>query len=298
MTHTVDAEAPGVGAAGRTVYVDGHWLPEADAKVSVFDRGFQFADAVYEVTAVIAGRLIDYPGHAARLDRSLGELRIPAPVPAERLLAIHREVARRNDLREGLIYLQVSRGSADRDFLFADDLAPTLVVFTQAKAIVANAKADTGMSVVTVPDARWGRRDIKTVQLLHSSLMKVEARARGADDAFMVEDGYVTEASSANAHIVTKDGVVVTRELSHALLPGITRASVLELARRAGMPAAERAFTPDEAQAAAECFITSATSFVLPVVRIDGAPVGDGKPGPVTGRLREMYIADRLATAM
>ena len=282
----------------RTVHVDGQWLPEADAKVSVFDRGYQFADAVYEVTAVIDGRLIDYPGHAARLARSLGELRIPQPVPAERLLELHREMVDRNQLREGLIYLQVSRGSADRDFLFSEDLAPTLVMFTQAKGIVANGKAETGMSVITVPDARWGRRDIKTVQLLHSSLMKMEARARGADDAFMVEDGFVTEASSANAHIVTADGVVVTRDLSHALLPGITRASVLELARRAGLPAEERAFTPDEAKNAAECFITSATSFVLPVVRIDGAPVGDGKPGPVTGRLRAMYIADRLAAAM
>ncbi len=282
----------------RTVYVDGQWLPEAEAKVSVFDRGYQFADAVYEVTAVIDGRLIDYPGHAARLDRSLAELRIPKPVPAERLLAIHREVAERNDLGEGLIYLQVSRGSADRDFLFADDLVPTLVMFTQAKPIRVNAKADTGMSVITVPDARWGRRDIKTVQLLHSSLMKMEARAQGADDAFMLEDGFVTEASSANAHIVTADGVVVTRDLSHALLPGITRASVLELARRAGMGAEERPFTPDEAKAAAECFITSATSFVLPVVRIDGVQVGDGRPGPVTGRLRELYIADRLTAAM
>ncbi len=282
----------------RTVYVDGHWLPEGEAKVSVFDRGFQFADAVYEVTAVIDGRLIDYPGHAARLARSLAELRIPRPVSDERLLAIHREVMDRNHLREGLVYLQVSRGSADRDFLFADDLAPTLVVLTQAKPIVANAKAETGMSVITVPEARWGRRDIKTVQLLHSSLMKVEARARGADDAFMVEDGFVTEASSANAHIVTVDGVVVTRDLSHALLPGITRASVLELARRAGLPAQERAFTPEEAKGAAECFITSATSFVLPVVRIDGARVGDGKPGPVTGRLRDLYIADRLAAAI
>ncbi len=282
----------------RTVLVDGAWLPEGEARVSVFDRGFLFADAVYEVTAVVGGRLVDYPGHAARLSRSLLALGIPFPASGERLLALHREIVARNELAEGLVYLQVSRGAAERDFVVRPDLSPTLVMFTQAKAILADPKAEAGLAVVTLPDERWGRRDIKTVQLLHSSLMKTEARARGADDALLVEDGLVTEASSANVHIVTATGVLVTRDLGRALLPGITRASVLDLARGAGLPVEERAFTPDEARAAAECFITSATSFVLPVVRIDGAPVGDGRPGPVTRRLRALYVADRLAAAI
>lgn len=279
----------------RTVYVDGSWLPENEARVSVFDRGFLFADAVYEVTAVVGGRLVDFPGHQARLARSLAELGIPHPASEARLLELHREIVARNGLDEGLVYLQVTRGSADRDFLVPADLTPTLVMFTQAKALVANPTAETGLAVVTLPDARWGRRDIKTVQLLYASLMKTEARTRGADDALLVEDGLVTEASSANVHIVTAEGVLVTRELGPALLPGITRASVLELARAAGLPAEERAFSPEEARAAAECFITSATSFVLPVVRIDGDRVGDGRPGPMTRRLRALYIADRLA---
>ena len=281
----------------RTVYVDGCWRSEADAKVSVFDRGFLFADAVYEVTAVVDGRMIDYPGHAARLGRSLAELGIPRPVSEEQMLALHREIMARNALREGSIYLQVSRGAVDRDFVFGDGLAPTLVMFTQEKPVLDNPAARTGMSVITLPDQRWGRRDIKTVQLLHASMMKVEARRRGADDVFLVEDGYVTEASSANAYIVTADGTVVTRELSRALLPGITRATVLDLARGAGMAAAERAFTPAEVAAASECFITSATSFVLPVVRIDGKTIGEGRPGAVTQRLRQLYLDDRLAAA-
>lgn len=282
----------------RTVYVDGRWVPEGEASVSVFDRGFLFADAVYEVTAVVGGRLIDYRGHAARLVRSLAALGIRAPVPEVRLLDLHREIVERNALDEGLVYLQVTRGSADRDFLFPADLAPTLVMFTQAKLVLANPKAETGLAVVTLPDERWGRRDIKTVQLLHASLMKAEARARGADDVLLVEHGLVTEASSANVHIVTGAGALVTRGLGRALLPGITRASVLDLARGAGIACEERAFTPAEARSAAECFITSATSFVLPVVRIDGAAVGDGRPGRVTRRLRDLYVADRLASAI
>lgn len=282
----------------RTVLVDGTWLPEGEARVSVFDRGFLFADAVYEVTAVVGGRLIDYPGHAARLSRSLLALGIPRPAPAERLLALHRDIVERNGLDEGLVYLQVSRGAADRDFLIPADASPTLVMFTQAKTVLADPRAETGLSVVTLPDERWRRRDIKTVQLLHSSLMKTEARARGADDALLVEDGLVTEASSANVAIVTAAGVLITRDLGAALLPGITRASVLDLARGAGLPVEERAFSPAEAQAAAECFVTSATSLVLPVVRIDGRAVGDGRPGPVTRRLRALYVADRLAAAM
>jgi D-alanine transaminase len=280
---------------GRTVYLDGAWLPEADAKVSVFDRGFLFADAVYEVTAVIGGRLIDYEGHAARLTRSLAALDLPCPLAPEALLGIHREIVARNGLDEGLIYLQISRGTADRDFLFPAHPRPTLVLFTQAKAVLDNPRNATGISVVTVPDLRWARRDIKTVQLLYPSLAKMEAHAQGADDAWMVEDGFVTEGSSANAHIVLTNGTLVTRPLSHAILPGITRATIIDLARSAGIAVEERAFTPDEAKGAAEAFMTSATNFVLPVTTIDGTPVGTGRPGPVSERLRGLYIAARLS---
>ncbi|KXF77783.1 D-amino acid aminotransferase [Paramesorhizobium deserti] len=282
----------------RIVYVNGEWLPESEAKVSVFDRGFLFADAVYEVTAVIGGKLIDYAGHAARLKRSLGELRIPSPTDPDSLLEIHREIVARNNLDEGLIYLQISRGPADRDFAFPKNPAPTIVLFTQAKAILANPKVETGISVITIPDLRWARRDIKTVQLLYPSIAKMEAMRRNADDAWLVEDGFITEASSANAHIVTTEGKLVTRSLSSAILHGITRASVLDLARSVGVTVEERAFTPEEAKNAAEAFITSASSFVMPVTRIDDGPVGDGLPGPVTQRLRAAYIEDRLSGAI
>ncbi|PYE88261.1 D-amino-acid transaminase [Phyllobacterium leguminum] len=282
----------------RIVYVNGEWLPESEAKVSVFDRGFLFADAVYEVTAVIGGKLIDFPGHAARLKRSLGELKIPAPLDADSLLDIHRQIVMRNKLDEGLIYLQISRGPADRDFEFPKNPVPTITLFTQAKAILANPKAETGISVITMPDLRWDRRDIKTVQLLYPSIAKTEATHKGADDAWLVEDGYVTEGSSSNAYIVTNEGRLITRSLSTAILPGITRASVLDLARGAGIPVEERAFTPEEARQAAEAFSTSATGFVMPVTRIDGAPVGTGKPGAITERLRAAYIEDRLANAI
>lgn len=282
----------------RTVYLNGQWLPEAEAKVSVFDRGFMFADAIYEVTAVIGGKLIDYAGHAGRLKRSLGSLGIAAPVSDEDMLALHREILVRNGMTDGLIYLQISRGAQDRDFLFTDDLTPTFVMFTQSRPVLGNPKWGKGISVITMPEGRWEQRQIKTVQLLYSSLAKMEAQKQGADDAFFVEDGFITEASSSNAHIVTKAGTLVTRDLSNALLHGITRGSVLDLAKRAGLAVEERGFTPAEAKDAAEVFITSATNFVMPVTRIDGQPVGDGKPGPVSQTLLRAYIEDRLASAI
>ncbi|WP_062232786.1 D-amino-acid transaminase [Aureimonas sp. N4] len=282
----------------RTVYLNGEWLPETKAKVSVFDRGFLFADAIYEVTAVIGGKLIDYAGHGARLRRSLGELAIPCPLSQEALLAVHREIVRRNALDEGLIYLQVSRGVADRDFAFPKGAEPTLVLFTQAKPVLDNPRTKTGLSIATVPDWRWERRDIKTVQLLYPSMAKMEAMRRGADDAWLVEDGFVTEGSAATAHIVTKNGVLVTRPLSNAILHGITRASILDLARAEGIAVDERPFTVAEAKEAAEAFITSATNFAMPVVSIDEALIGSGRPGPIAARLRDLYIADRLATAL
>ncbi|MCM2435866.1 D-amino-acid transaminase [Agrobacterium rosae] len=282
----------------RIVYLNGDWLPEVDAKVSIFDRGFLFADAIYEVTGVVGGKLLEYAGHAARLQRSTTELGIHCPLTPDALLEVHREIVRRNDLKEGLIYLQISRGTADRDFAFPKNPTPTLTLFTQAKPVLDNPKVATGISVVLLLDHRWARRDIKTVQLLYPSMAKMEAMAQGADDAWLVEDGFVTEASSATAHIITSDGKLITRGLSNAILHGITRASVLNIAEKAGIPFEERAFTPDEAKNAAEAFITSATNFVLPVTTIDGQPVGDGKPGAFTLRLRELYIKQKLADAI
>jgi D-alanine transaminase len=282
----------------RIVYLNGEWLPEEDAKVSIFDRGFLFADAIYEVTGVVDGKLLEYEGHSTRLQRSTKELGITCPLSPKQLLEVHREIVRRNNLKEGLIYLQISRGTADRDFAYPVDPTPTLTLFTQAKAVLDNPRAKTGISVALVPDLRWGRRDIKTVQLLYPSMAKMEAASKGADDAWLVEDGFVTEASSATAHIITKNGKLITRQLSHAILHGITRASVLDIAKEAGIAYEERAFTPDEALDAAEAFITSATNFVLPVVTIDGKAIGDGKPGPLTLKLRQLYVAQKTVNAI
>lgn len=277
---------------GRIVYVNGDYVPEEEARVSVFDRGFLFADGVYEVTSVLDGKLVDFPGHMKRLQRSLAELEMQAPLPEAELEAIHRELVARNGLDEGMVYLQVTRGAADRDFAFPEDAAPTLVLFTQAKALAASPAAAAGIRVVTVPDIRWGRRDIKTVQLLAPSLCKMAAKKAGADDAWMVEDGMITEGTSNNAWIVTGDGTIVTRDLSTAILHGITRAAVIAYAKGAQMKVEERAFTPEEARGATEAFSTSATGFVMPVVEIDGKRIGDGRPGPVALRLREIYIEE------
>lgn len=284
----------------RIVYVNGSFVPEEEAKVSVFDRAFLMADGIYEVTTVVGGKLIDFAGHMARLGRSLAALKMTAPADTEALLAIHRALVERNGLDEGLVYLQVSRGSADRDFSFPPEgTKPTLVLFTQKVAVLERESARNGIKVASVPDLRWGLRDIKTVQLLYPSMAKMEAKSKGADDAWMVEtDGTVTEGSSNNAYIITKDGTLVTRALSHAILHGITRLAVLRLARETGLAVEERSFTLDEAKAAKEAFITSASAFVTPVVAIDGQAIGDGSPGSTTRRMREIYIAESLATAI
>lgn len=282
----------------RTVYVNGEYLPESEAKISVFDRGFLMADAVYEVTAVLDGKLCDYAGHAARLHRSLSELEMTLPVSEDELLEIHRETVRRNALDEGGVYLQVTRGAADRDFVWPKDARPGMVLFTQARGIVRSETAERGIRIVSVEDQRWGRRDIKTVQLLFPSWAKMQARARGADDAWMVEDGEVTEGTSNNAYIVTADGTIVTRQLSNAILHGITRASVLKLAEEAQMRVQERPFTIAEAQDAREAFITSASQFVCPIIEIDGQAVGEGRPGPIARRLREIYVERARETAI
>lgn len=282
----------------RTVYVNGQYLPENEATVSIFDRGFLFADGVYEVTSVIGGKLLDFDGHAVRLERSLNELEMAHPVTKDELLEIHRQLVERNDITDGLVYLQITRGAADRDFAYPKDAEPTIVLFTQNKPGLAQSPvADKGMTVISIEDQRWGRRDIKTVQLLYPSMGKMAAKAQGADDAWMVQDGFVTEGTSNNAYII-KDNVLITRHLGNEILHGITRKAVLEFARVAQITVEERSFTMEEAKAADEAFITSATTFVMPVVQIDDTPIGSGQPGPLTKRLREIYLEESIKAAI
>ncbi|WP_062017326.1 D-amino-acid transaminase [Aureimonas sp. AU4] len=283
----------------RTVFVNGEFVPEADARISVFDRGFLFADGVYEVTAVIAGKLVDYEAHQARLRRSLAELDLPSPATDDELLALHRELVRRNALDLGSIYLQVTRGAVDRDFVWpAADTRPGLVLFTQPRASLDSPEAERGLRVAVAPDLRWGRRDIKTVQLLYASMAKSQARREGFDDVWMTENGFVTEGSSNNAYILSQEGRIVTPSLSRSILPGITRSAVLRGAAEAGLEIEERPFSVAEAQGAREAFITSAGAFVTPVVEIDGVRVANGRPGDLAQRLRRLYLDEAIRTAI
>ncbi|MEL6980331.1 MAG: D-amino-acid transaminase [Pseudomonadota bacterium] len=286
----------------RIVFVNGAYLPATEAKISVFDRGFLFGDGVYEVSSVVGGKLIDNAAHMARLSRSLNALSIPAPMTDAQILAMQRELIARNELTEGVVYMQVTRGAAERSFDWPEWSEPSIIAFTQVKAIIDNPKAETGIAVALTPDLRWKRRDIKTVNLLPASWSKMQAQWAGAEDAWMVEadeDGVerVTEGSSNNAFIVTAEGVIVTRSLGDEILHGITRKVVLALAEKSQMRIEERAFTPAEAKAAQEAFVTSASGFVMPVVSIDGETLGDGAPGPIAKRLRQLYIAQAVAAA-
>ena len=274
----------------RIVYVNGEYLPEEAAKISVFDRGFLFADAVYEVTSVLDGRLVDNAGHLARLRRSLEALRIPMPLAEGEIEAVQRSLIERNRLGNGIVYLQVTRGAADRDFPYPREATPSLVMFTQARPLIDVPAARDGIKVISVPDIRWARRDIKTVGLLAQVMAKQKALDAGVHDAWLVQDGKVTEGSSNNAYIVNAAGRIVTRRLGNEILHGVTRATVLELSRQAQVEVQERAFTLEEAYAAREAFVTSASIFVLPVVEIDGRRIGDGAPGPIARRLRTLYI--------
>ena len=274
----------------RIVYVNGSFVPYEEAAIPIMDRGFLFADGIYEVSAVLGGKLIDNEAHLARLDRSLGEIRIKNPYPTEKWIELERELVRRNGVEEGLVYMQVTRGVAERDFAFPKDVEPTVVMFTQVKNMRGAPAAETGAAVITVEDLRWKRRDIKSVALLAQVLAKQAAAEAGVAEAWMVEDGLVTEGGSSTSFIITQDGTIVTRQLSTALLPGITRKTVIRLAEEAQLRVEERAFSVEEALEAKEAFLTSATSLVLPVVSIDGRPVGDGKVGPLVRRLRELYL--------
>ena len=276
----------------RIVYVNGSYVPEADAKVSVFDRAFLFADGVYEVTAVLAGRPIDLDGHLARLERSLAEMQIAPPLTHEALRTLHAELIERNRVDEGVIYLEITRGEADRDFLYPEAVTPTVVAFTQSRPLLDNPYAVTGVKVVTLPDLRWKRRDIKSTSLLAQTMGKQEAKRQGAYEAWMVEDGFVTEGTSSTAFILDADGCIRTQPLGHHILPGVTRRAVLRLAHAERLTIEERPFTVAEAKQAREAFLTAASAFVLPVVEVDGIPVGDGHPGPVAREFRHLYIEE------
>ncbi|MCP4328053.1 MAG: D-amino-acid transaminase [Alphaproteobacteria bacterium] len=281
----------------RIVYVNGAYVPEDQATVSVFDRGFLFADGVYEVTAVLDCGLVDFDGHLARLDRSLGALNMAWPVSRNELAAVHRELIARNSVESGAVYMQVTRGVAERDFVYPENTPTSLVAFTQARDLVNSPLAETGISVITLPDIRWQRRDIKSIALLAQAMGKQAAAEQGAYEGWLVEDGYVTEGTSSNAYIVTADDRIVTRQLSSQILAGVTRAALLQLARETGITIEERPFKPEEAYAAKEAFLTSSSTFVYPIVRIDGKAIGTGTPGPVARRLRELYIDAARKTA-
>jgi D-alanine transaminase len=283
----------------QIAYVNGSFVPMSEAKVSILDRGFLFADGIYEVAAVLEGKLIDNGSHLARLERSVGEIALALPETPARIQEIQKELIARNNLVDGMVYLEVTRGAdTGRDFAFPKDVKPTLIMFTSVKDIVDAASAKSGIGVITVPDIRWTRRDIKSVALLAQVLAKQAAAEVGAGEAWMIEDGMVTEGGSSSAFILTQDDVLVTRQNSSAILPGCTRKAVVTLAEERQLRVEERPFSVQEALAAKEVFITSATVFVQGVVSIDGKTVANGKPGPMTARLREIYVDFARATAV
>jgi D-alanine transaminase len=285
----------------RIAYVNGLYVPIGQACVHVEDRGFQFADGVYEVWAILGGRLVEWEGHAARLERSLGELEMHPPMGRAALKVVLRETARRNRVRDGIVYIQVTRGAAPRDHAFPPADTPQTIVLTAKRIDFAgmDSKAAKGVAVVTTPEDRWGRCDIKTVGLLPNALAKQKARAAGAYEAWFVDDlGFVTEGSSTNAWIVDAEGQLRTRDANANILRGITRGSLIDVARAAGVDVSERPFSVDDAKQAREAFITSASAFVMPITAVDGSKVGDGRPGPVTQRLRSLYLDHARRTAV
>jgi D-alanine transaminase len=278
----------------RIVYVDGRYVAEEEAFVSIFDRGFLFSDGVYEVTAVIGGRPVDFDPHLARLKRSLSELGIPSPLTDAEIGTLHRTLIERNGLDEGIVYFQITRGVADRDYVAPAPLVPTVIGFTQVRPLLDNPLADTGVAVIALPDIRWKRRDIKSISLLGQVMGKQQAKARGAYEAWMVEDGLVTEGTSSTAWIVDSTGMVRTQPLGTHILPGVTRRALLALAETHAIRFEERPFGVAEAYAAQEAFLSSASTFVLPIVSIDGHQIADGRPGPVSKLFRTLYLEQAL----
>jgi D-alanine transaminase len=282
----------------RIAYVAGQYLPHRQAAVHIEDRGYQFGDGVYEVIAVMDGRLVDEERHLRRLNRSLTELRINPPMCNAALKIVLREVVRRNGVESGIVYLQVTRGVAMREHAFPKAAKPVLVITSRRARAPDPRLGRAGIAVITIPDIRWQRCDIKSIALLPNVLGKQQAREVGAYEAWQVDrEGYITEGTSTNAWIVTDDGAVVTRAADHAILNGVTRLAVLDIIHREGYRLVERPFSVAEAKAAREAFLTSTTADLLPVVRLDGAPVADGKPGPLSRKLRKAYFAHATAVA-
>jgi D-alanine transaminase len=289
--------------AGRTAYVNGRYLPHGDAGVHIEDRALQFADGIYEVVGVIGGRIFDEEEHLDRLERSVGEIGIAMPMGREALKLVIREIARRNRVSDGLVYMQVTRGASRRDHpVPAKSPRPTLIVTARnLKAADIEKQRFEGVKVITQPDERWARCDIKSTSLLANILAKTAARKAGAYEAWLIDrEGFVTEGSSTSAWIVDKDGRIVTRDLSNAILPGVTRRVIMEAAAEAQMPVVERKFTPVDAAEAREAFFTAASVGAMPITSINGRPVGDGRPGPVAKRVHELYrrLADQRAKAL
>tara|TARA_B100000683_G_scaffold114240_1_gene112390 strand:+ start:23664 stop:24530 length:867 start_codon:yes stop_codon:yes gene_type:complete len=278
----------------RIVYLNGKYYKESEAKISIFDRGLLFADSVYEVTAVIDNKLIDFPSHIERLENSLNELEIKNIFSYDLLLKMHKELVNKNKFsnKEGLIYMQVSRGTIERDFLIKDkDVTPNIFAFTQEKKLTDVNYETNGLEIITRNDLRWQRKDIKTTQLLFATLIKTEAQKLGADDAWLIDcDGFVNEGTSNNAYIIDKNNNIITRNLSNKLLPGITRKSIIEVAKKLKLSIEERPFTVKEALESNEAFISSASTLIAPVTKIDKNNIGKGQMGPITEILRETYI--------
>ena len=282
----------------RIIYLNGEYMAPEQAKISIFDRGLLFGDAVYEVTGVLGGRLLDFEHHMARLESSLYKLSIPPPMDRGEILAAFRELVRRNGLREGLVYVQITRGEAERDFVYGTGLQPTVFMFTQVTDSSTSPHVESGVSLNSVPDIRWARRDIKTVNLLGQVLAKQAAHESGAYEALMVgPDGYVTECG-ATSFFLFRDKTIITRPLSNDILPGITRRAVVALCERDLIGLEERSFTLEEAYGAEEAFITGASTFVMPVTRIDDRSVGNGVPGPATMAMRTIYLDYARETAI
>ena len=282
----------------RQVYINGEFKKEDEAKVSVFDRGLLFSDSLYEVTTVIDGKLIDFNNHMKRLDRSMTELKFKKLLNHLDILIFHRKLIELNNLKEGMIYLQVTRGVADRSFdMPKDKIEPTVLAFTQEKKIIDSESAKNGIKVMTLDDMRWKRCDIKTTQLLYASMAKTEATEKGFDDAWMLREGYVTEGSSSNAWII-KGKIIMTRQSDNLILSGITRDAIFKCAKDLGYEVVTKNITLPDAQSASEAFITSATACVMPVVKINASQIGDGKPGKFVTALREEYIKQALESSI
>jgi D-alanine transaminase len=282
----------------RKVYVNGAFEKEDEAKVSVFDRGLLFSDSLYEVTTVINGKLIDFNNHMKRLDRSMTELKFKKLLNHLDILIFHRKLIELNNLKEGMIYLQVTRGVADRSFdMPKDKIKPTVLAFTQEKKIIDSESAKNGIKVMTLDDMRWKRCDIKTTQLLYASMAKTIATEKGFDDAWMIREGYITEGSSSNAWII-KGKIIMTRQSDNLILSGITRDAIFKCAKDLGYEVMTKNITLPDAQSASEAFITSATACVMPVVKINASQIGDGKPGKFVTALREEYIKQALESSI